>query len=414
MKHLMVKILLAITFVLTVLFFSNDFGLIDIERTAIITAIAIDKNTDGEYEVTAQIAVPEATDTNSENKRAQITGVGGTVAAAIKDIGNLSGWYPNMNFCNLLAIGKDFENTNVIKVLDYFSKTLRIQDSALVVMADAKAKDILSASTPLDNISSFALQKIIIKNVGFENNIVAMDIKNFCTGYYSSAASSFMPIVSIKKENTSSDIGSTGSLNPSSASGEASSSSNSDKSATDGNILFSADRTALFKKGIKVGELDKDMSFVFNTLRGKMSGATFEIKDVDCQSRTAKENFGKTNFLLTVLNNSSSINTEVDENSFTLNITLNIYCRISDRNSESEEQDYSDNLPLPITLQQKAEKYIIDNLNELVLTSKQTECDFLNLKQKLYRHNYVNYARFKDNFLSVMNYKISANVYAQK
>ena len=39
------------------LYFSNNFGLIDIEKTAIITAIGLD-TAENEYEVTVQIAVP--------------------------------------------------------------------------------------------------------------------------------------------------------------------------------------------------------------------------------------------------------------------------------------------------------------------------------------------------------------------
>ena len=74
-------------FLVSILFFSNDFGLIDIEKTAIVTAVAIDVADDGEYLVTCQIAVPEATGAVSENQKAQITGKGSTVGNAIKSMG---------------------------------------------------------------------------------------------------------------------------------------------------------------------------------------------------------------------------------------------------------------------------------------------------------------------------------------
>ena len=120
---------------LFVFFFSSDFGLIDVEKTSIITAFALDK--DGEdYKVSAQIAVPEATDTNSENQKALLAGKGSTIGAAIKDLGDVSGWYPKLSFCNLIIIGSEFMQENVITVLDYFAKTLRIQDSALIAFAE--------------------------------------------------------------------------------------------------------------------------------------------------------------------------------------------------------------------------------------------------------------------------------------
>ena len=87
-------ILLAVCF-LFAMFFTNDFGLIDVEKTAIITAIAIDKE-DDQYSVCAQIAVPEATDANTENQKAELNGKGSTIGAAIKNLGDISGWYPKL------------------------------------------------------------------------------------------------------------------------------------------------------------------------------------------------------------------------------------------------------------------------------------------------------------------------------
>jgi hypothetical protein len=103
MKARNAKFILLIVLALFVFFFSSDFGLIDVEKTSIITAIAIDKGDDDNYEVTAQIAVPEATDTNSENLKAQLQGKSSTIGGALKDIGDLSGWFPKLAFCNLFS-----------------------------------------------------------------------------------------------------------------------------------------------------------------------------------------------------------------------------------------------------------------------------------------------------------------------
>ena len=130
MKTLKPKLALFALFLISLLFFSNDFGLIDIEKTAIITAIAVDKTQDGEYEVTCQIAIPEASNALSENQKAQMTGKGSTIGNAIKNVGSLSGWFPQTIFCNLIIIGNDVLEQDVIGVLDYFHKTMRVQDSA--------------------------------------------------------------------------------------------------------------------------------------------------------------------------------------------------------------------------------------------------------------------------------------------
>ena len=121
LKSKILMILVAMTFLF---FFSNDFGLIDVEKTSIITAIAIDKEED-KFVLTAQIAVPEATDANTENLKAQLSGKGSTVGAALKDLSDVSGWFPKLAFCNLIILGQDlikencqhlFENIEMSKI----------------------------------------------------------------------------------------------------------------------------------------------------------------------------------------------------------------------------------------------------------------------------------------------------------
>ena len=181
MKLFKTKVFLIAVAALFTFFLSNDFGLIDIEKTAIITALAVDIE-DGEYSVNAQIALPSTSDNNNHNLKAQISGKGYTIGAAIKNLGDLSGWYPKMDFCNLIILGKEVAESGAIDVLDYFSKTLRIQDSAALVQSEKSAKDILEVSTPLDEISAFALQKVVLKNVGFNRDVADSNVKNFVEG----------------------------------------------------------------------------------------------------------------------------------------------------------------------------------------------------------------------------------------
>ena len=117
MKFKRAKLFLLCILALGFLFFSSDFGLIDIEKTAIITAIAVDLK-DDEYEVSMEIAVPEATDANTENQKALLSTTGKTIGSAIKNAGNQTGWFPKLAFCNLIILGEQLANTNVIKVLD--------------------------------------------------------------------------------------------------------------------------------------------------------------------------------------------------------------------------------------------------------------------------------------------------------
>ena len=74
----------------------------------------------------------------------------------------------------------------------------------------------------------------------------------------------------------------------------------------------------------------------------------------------------------------------------------------------------SENLPLPKPLIDKATKQLEESIKELVETSVKTECDFLRVKEKLYRYNHKQYSRFKDNVLSAMQTKINVCISGQK
>lgn len=412
MKYVKTKLIIAALFFVFVFFFSNDFGLIDIENTAIITAIAIDSAEDG-YEATAQIAVPEATNKNSENKKAQISGTGSTIGAAIKDIGDKSGWFPNLQFCNVLIIGEELTHSNVFKVLDYFSKTLRVQDSAMVVTTDKKAKELLEASTPLDNISSFALQKILLKNPGFNSDVAETDIKNFCIDYYSESRSSYMPLVKLNKQETAAtpDTGSGSGSGGGSSGGSGGSSSGggagSGGTNSDGSTLFNARSTALFYEGVKAGELNEKETLALSALTDTFKGTTIELKDVTTNGETK-------NFLITVFRCNPKIIVDANEESLNVKIDLDIYCRIVDQNAEKSDVTYSKNVPLPDAVKEKATEFFTTHINKLIEAEKTSGCDFLFLKRKLFQRRYKHYARYKDNFFSVMKHEINVSVSGQK
>lgn len=412
MKYVKTKLIIAALFFVFVFFFSNDFGLIDIENTAIITAIAIDSAEDG-YEATAQIAVPEATNKNSENKKAQISGTGGTIGAAIKDIGDKSGWFPNLQFCNVLIIGEELTHSNVFKVLDYFSKTLRVQDSAMVVTTDKKAKELLEASTPLDNISSFALQKILLKNPGFNSDVAETDIKNFCIDYYSESRSSYMPLVKLNKQETAAtpDTGSGSGSGGGSSGGSGGSSSGggagSGGTNSNGSTLFNARSTALFYEGVKAGELNEKETLALSALTDTFKGTTIELKDVTTNGETK-------NFLITVFRCNPKIIVDANEESLNVKIDLDVYCRIVDQNAEKSDVTYSKNVPLPDAVKEKATEFFTTHINKLIEAEKTSGCDFLFLKRKLFQRRYKHYARYKDNFFSVMKHEINVSVSGQK
>ncbi len=408
MKKLKSKIVLLIIFALFVFFFSNDFGLVDIDKTAIIVALAIDKGQDYPYEVTAEIAVPEATDQNSETKNAQVTGKGNTIGEALKEVSDLTGWYPQLNFCNLIMISDELANENVIKILNYFAVTLKVQDSCLIALSEGSAKNVLEDSSPLDDIASFAIQKILLKQSGFDKNVLDNNVKDFCVSYYSPASSSYMPVITKQtvKESSSSKSGASGSS--SSSSGQGDSSSNKSGNSGDEKIVFSARKTALFKNGIKTGELNEGQTLTLKILKHNVKGTTYPIE------KTTIGQAENQNFLLTILKNKAKIKLKPQKDKLELNISVDIFCKLSDTSGQKIDSSVAKNTPLPQEVKEAFISKLTDEILKLVDTSINSGCDFFNIERELFKYHQKDYFTFKDRYLSVLSPNVSVSVSGQK
>ena len=410
MKNLKLKIILFSILALALMFFSNDFGIVDIEKTAIITAIGIDLK-DGKYEISAQIAVPEATDNNSENQKTQISATGDTVGAAIKRIGDSSGWYPQLHFCNLIILGNGTESENVIKMIDYFAKTLRLQDSAILVLAEGSAKELLEITTPLDSISSFALQKILLKTEGFDRDVATNDIKSFCSGYYSYSGSSFIPLVKAKKIQTSEAGGESSGGSEEAGGSSGGSQSGAQSSGQEKNsYVFDATTTALYKDGFLVGTLTEEQTVAFNAVRGEQMRYT-TVTALNVQNGLTEKPH---NYLFTVLRCVADTKLFADENELTLKINVNVYGKITDQNADYSDSTVSKNIVLPEAVIRALESKMSSDVENVVKTTVNTGCDALKIGEKLYRFNHNHYHRYKDDYLTKMKTEINVTVTGQK
>ena len=70
---------------LAFLFFSNDFGVLNVQKTAIVMAVGVDREEDT-FIVTSQIAVPQSSSQGKTSETVQLVSRGNTVAQAFEEI----------------------------------------------------------------------------------------------------------------------------------------------------------------------------------------------------------------------------------------------------------------------------------------------------------------------------------------
>lgn len=388
-KKIGVKITLFGLIFCALLYFSNNFGLIDIEKTAIITAVGLDLEKD-EYEITVQIAIPQANNSAQENQKAVISATGATTSEALHQIGDITGWYPNLGFCNLIVLGEDLLVGDVNVCIDYFAKTLKLQDSACVTACQGKAKDLLLAVTPLDNISSFAIQKILLKNPGMTSDVATVNIKSFSVGYYSNSASSHMPFIrTIDVEGGGNEKG------------QENGGEGGQKQQQDKEKVFDASYTAMFKDGLMVGMLDDHETKTFNLLNEKVKENFFIVDDVEMQGL-------KSDFLLNITHNNCRKKLEIVNGRPILEIDAHLYARVEDRTTYDPEQGLMSNALLPEPVGKKAQEDFVRYISSIVKKCKDSGCDLLSLDNQLFRYHNKYYEALRENLYDDLQLKVKA------
>ena len=78
-----VRYYLLLVLLLAVFFFSNDFGLTDVQKTAIVMAVGVDREEDT-FILTSQIAIPQSSKQGKATETVQLVSRGKTIADAFE------------------------------------------------------------------------------------------------------------------------------------------------------------------------------------------------------------------------------------------------------------------------------------------------------------------------------------------
>ena len=301
-----VRFFLAMIAVLIFAFFSNDFNLVNVQKTALITALAIDKNGD-EFSLTAIVANPAAQGDNGGNTSEKngtsgggngystVEGKGGTVAEALEDVNAKTGWYPKLVFCRLLVLGESFCAGNVFDGLDYFLRNEYAAKDTLLAAADGQAKEILTAKPPVGGAVSEALEKVLADQPKQVGAVLTANLREFAISYFSAGKSDYIPLVSTQK-------------------GE-----NGD--------LFQASETALFKDGKRIGKLTKEETFALACVKNPLRLASYTVEEKGVEKT------------LLIKNNRRKIQFSVDGDTPKLKVELTVYADLADKAESSPPSD---------------------------------------------------------------------------
>lgn len=361
---------LCVLSVLAFAFFTNDFNLVNIQKTAIVTAIAIDREEE-EFTLTAMIANP-ASQGGSDNGQgsadqgadgfATVGGKGGTVAEALENINAKTGWYPKLIFCRLLLLGEGICKENVFDGLDYFLQNEYAADDCLLAATDGKASELLSASPPLKAVVSEAIEKVLSDQPKRVGAVLTNTLRSFAISYFSAGESGYMPVLKKTKE--------------------------------EGGDVFSASETALFIKGKRVGTLDKDSTFALACVKNPLRLASYTVESQrESNTLVIKNNRRKQKF---------SLNGDKPK----MEIELTVFADLADR-AKSQNLDGLSGKKQESAVYVAAAKRLSAQIEKAFAYSKGIEFDLFDAIGKLQKQENEHYERLKDSLIERLELSVS-------
>lgn len=389
-----VRYYLLIALSLVFLFFTNDFGLTDVQKTAIVMAVGIDREEDT-FIVTSQIAIPESSKQGQASKTVQLVSRGKTIGKAFEEINAKTGWYPKLIFCNLILLGEKAAQANAFDALDYFLRDEYLSDNCYVATCHGLAKDILDTTALVDPASSTAIQKVLSPHAERVGTVMPNTLKNFAIGYFSDSKSGFLPVV--KKQPQQEHVeGSTGdsggeSSGGESASGGGGSGGSSDSGGSGGeqkpsaNPVFSAGETALFVNGKWVETLQSEETFALGAVLNRLRLAAYSV-----------ERDGKT-CSLTVKQNDPKIQLHANrEDYFTLKIEVAMFAGILDFSQSQSLENIADVGDVPKEYFTYAAKKLESEIKTTYEKCKAVECDVFGVRERLIKYERRRFHKHED------------------
>ncbi len=356
------------------LFFTNDFGLVDIRKSSIVVALGIDSEED-EIKITAQVAVPQPSESGNATQCAQIDGSGATVGEALNEINVKTGFYPKLTFCNLLLLGEDALEKQLFDVLDYFYRSDYIPRTAQIATCSGKAGELLAKQTATGEIPAEAIGRALSEELKRTANVASVNLKDLAVYNLSESRCCFMPIVDFSKAEGGASIGAE------------TSQSEGDK------FQFFCNATAFFDSGEYVGALNKEQTFTLNLL---LNDIRLAVLPVECDG---------VDYVLGIKNSKGGIKVKKDSGGLCVAAS---YKGVAELRSASTGEVES-NTHIPEKVLNAANEKITDYITDLFDVCSKSDSDILQLKTYMHGSMYSQYQNLSDSIYT-LPLKITVNI----
>ena len=374
------------------LFFSNDFGLVDIHKASIVVAVGVDVSDDG-YAVTAQAAIPTPAQGEGSAAYTQVTGNGATVADAVDDINAKTGFYPKLAFCNLVVLGEACAERDLFTVLDYFYRNDYVPLTALVGMCRGTAKELLGMQPADGGMSSSAIQRAMSEELKNSANASTVNLKLLAQDAGSPSASAYMPFIEFTQSGSGGSTTASSGGSKSSGGSSGGSGKSSEKSAE-----FTCLTTAAFTGGKFIGVLTEDQAFALNLVRSNIRLAVVNA------------GFDGKNYTVGLKNNSCALRIAVEGGVPVLRIKYRALANVQSSESRPAAEGSANSHLVSDGVLKAVADTVEGRMNSLIDFCVESGCDLVGAEKLLYQRFYDEYQSFKGRVLQSLKVEYDIKV----
>lgn len=409
---------------MAVLFFSNDFGIVDIHKTSIIVAVGVDV-TEDEVQVTAQLAVPKPSQSGDNVEYTEVQGRGPTIAEALNEINAKTGFYPQLQFCKLILLGDGCKDYDIFRVLGCLYRKNYSELTALVAMCNGKASEMLAMPTITSDMTTTVIQRAISDELEKCANVSSVNLKDIAVAHYSRSRACYMPLIEANVQGTSEEGNDFGGEQPktggggqqggsssgggeggasgggegsggSSGGGSSGGSGSSGASGEQKPVEFTAKRTAIFNNGYFTGILDEQQAFALNLLKNEI-----RLAILPCDTE-------KYHYALGLGKASGGIDVKVVDGTPEVTLNFKAYGQITGIKKPVDFKETVQDDNLSPELLEAANKAVEERFSSLMEVCRQTDCDFLGIKEEIFKRHYCCFNELESTALQKMkiNYEV--------
>lgn len=402
------KLFLLSIIILTTLTGCYDYR--EMNTLAIVSATEINKIGD-EYQVSVQAINPQAPDKTAVPQAPFIiyTGTGKTIQEAYRSITLSASRFMYSNHLDLLIINEKIAKENISYLIDYYIRNPGIRTEFYVLIS--KDDNILSVTTPIDEISSASIKESIENNYKYYGVSSRTTFSEFVNMNLNPNQEIVLPTIELVKDtptedknineeknnnedinaNKDKDNNENNDKNKSNNSEDKNNKSNQEENESDGTSNKNTEKTeiknkyllggyAIFKNNKLVGYLNNKESINYNII-------TNNIKNTIITYECSKNKY----LAIEITDSSSSIKTKNNKVSININLKGNInesHCNIDitkNKNIKKISHDIEEKLNKEIT-------------NDILNVRNNYHTDIYKFKDIIYKHDYSYYQKIKNNY----------------